>query len=152
MFKQSEEISEISKLINFTILFQLLIFPFPESLRNCFHFQLNANFNYVNVSIAYKPINEILSRSRVKNNLTIKIKKNIIRVPSMYIYRDRSKKDCLQITVFVFVRRGKEGEKSWDGERVHCRAKDYAASNPIDPPRPARTCVPKELIFGCRLP
>lgn len=60
MFKQSEEISEISKLINFTILFQLLIFPFLESLRNCFHFQLNANFNYVNVSIAYKPINEIL--------------------------------------------------------------------------------------------
>lgn len=34
---------------------------------------------------------------------------------------------------------------------MHCRAKDYAASNPIDPPRPARTCVPKELIFGCRL-
>lgn len=28
MFKQSEEISEISKLINFTILFQLLIFSY----------------------------------------------------------------------------------------------------------------------------
>lgn len=109
MFKQSEEISEISKLINFTILFQLLIFPFPESLRNCFHFQLNANFNYVNVSIAYKPINEILSRSRVKNNLTIKIKKNIIRVPSMYIYTEIDRRRTAYRSLFSFL--SGEGKK-----------------------------------------
>lgn len=47
----------------------------------------------------------------------------------------------------VFVQRERKKGRGVDREKgADCRAKDYAASNRIDP---ARTCVPKELIFGC---